>query len=56
MIYDGIWYVFTALEDPDKEDDNDPFYKMDKITGKILPYSPIEDLDKYSNALYKQRN
>lgn len=51
---DRIWYVFTALEDPNKPDDNDPFYKIDKFSGKIKAYSPIEDLDKYSEALYRQ--
>lgn len=51
---DRVSYVFTALEDPNKNDDNDPFFKIDKVTGSIRPYSPIEDLDKYSNALYRQ--
>lgn len=45
-------YVFTALLNPNKVNDNDPFYMINKNTGKISEYNPILDLERYSNALY----
>lgn len=53
---DDTSYVVTALLDPNKEDDNDPFFRVNKRTAKITNYSPMEDLEKYSNALYAQLN
>lgn len=53
---DDTSYVVTALRDPNKEDDNDPFYLVNKRTAKIRNYSPMEDIEKYSDALYKQLN
>ena len=52
---DQTSYVFTAVENPKQADYGDPFYKIDKITGKISPYSPINDLDRYTNAKQRQK-
>ena len=52
---DQASYVFTAVENPKHSDYSDPFYKIDKITGKISPYSPINDLDRYVNAKQRQK-
>lgn len=51
---DNKYCVITAVKNPKVMNDNDPFFKIDKSNGLYVPYSPMEDLDKYSEALYRQ--
>ena len=51
---DNTSYVVTAVRDPNKTDYNDPFYRVNKKTAKITGFNPMENLKKYSNALYNQ--
>jgi hypothetical protein len=43
----GDDYIITAYEN---EDDLDPFYLVNKKTGKIEPYTIAEDPNKYYSA------
>lgn len=45
----GHW-LFTALEDPNEPDYNDPFYAIGKKDGKIYSYSPFDDIDNFNDA------
>lgn len=43
-------WLFTALEDPNTPDYNDPFYAVRKTDGVIGSYSPFDDIDNFNNA------
>ena len=43
-------WLFTAVDDPDEVDYNDPFYAIDKRNGDICSYSPFDDIDNFNNA------
>lgn len=49
--YDDKYFLFVAVEDPDRIDYGDPFYLIDRKTGEIKNFSPIDDLDKFEEAL-----
>ncbi len=48
--YDIDWYVLTAVEDVNCIDYNSPFFAVNKNTGLVLPFSPLSDLEKYTEA------
>lgn len=50
--YDSNYYIFTALEDPNEIDYNCPMYAVNKRTGKVTYFTPMEDLDKFLDAKY----
>ncbi len=44
------YWLFTAVEDPNVPDYDDPFYAIRKSDGVICSYSPLDDLDNFSSA------
>lgn len=44
------YYLFMAIEKSLEEDVDDPFYAMDKNSGKVYSYSPLADLDNFDKA------
>lgn len=52
--YDPQFYIVTALADPKKPDDNDPFYKVNKKTGEVTWFTPAEDISKFGEAMNKR--
>lgn len=46
----GQQYLFTAFITDDSSNEIDPFYLVNKITGKVMPYTIAEDPDKYYSA------
>lgn len=49
--YDPSLYIVTALRDPKKPEYADPFWSVDKKTGKVQHFSPAGDLEKFGNAM-----
>lgn len=47
-------YIVEAKENAVAEDYNDPFYKVDVATGKVTNYLPIEELDRFIEAVEKR--
>ena len=43
-------WLFTAVENPDIPDYDDPFYAIRKSDGVVCSYSPLDDLDNFSQA------
>lgn len=43
-------WLFTAVENPNETDYNDPFYAIEKRSGKVCSYSPFDDIDNFNNA------
>lgn len=43
-------WLFTALEDPNDIDYNDPFYAVRKSDGVISSYSPFDDIENFNRA------
>ena len=52
--YDKDHYMFTAVEDPNKVDYNDPYYAVNKKSGLIYSVDPTADLAKFSRAYYER--
>ena len=52
--YDPSTYVVTALLDPRKPEYDDPFWAVDKRTGKIREFSPAGDIAKFGEAMNKR--
>lgn len=50
--WDKDTYVLCAVENPDDSgDEMDPFYAIDKNTGAISWFSPMEDIEKFSKLM-----
>lgn len=43
-------YVFNIWPEGSKEPPLDPFFKVDKKTGKVGEYSPLFDLEEFKKA------
>lgn len=43
-------WLFTALENPNEVDYNDPYYAVRKRDGVISSYSPFDDIDNFNKA------
>jgi hypothetical protein len=52
--YDEKWWLFEAVEN-DEVDYDSPYYVVNKITGDVRTYSPIEELDKFDYVLNNKR-
>ena len=52
--YDGDHYVVTALSDPSKFGENDPFFAVNKKTGEVTEFTPGADIPKFSEAMSKR--
>lgn len=48
LSYDTKYYILNAIEDPNKISYSDPFYSIEKSTGKIGGYNPTTELDKFA--------
>lgn len=48
--YSDKYYVITALENPNENDFNDPYFAVDKKTGKITRYFPMDDFENFIDA------
>lgn len=53
--YDSKWFIFMVVEDENSIDLDSPFYAVNKHTGDIRTYSPVDDLEKYTEAVYNHR-
>lgn len=53
--YDNKSFLVEAMEDPNKPDMNDPWYRVDKKTGKTNPFSPMFEMDKFFDAAENRR-
>lgn len=47
--YDSYWWILEAPEG-DKPDMDSPFYAVSKQTGEVKSYSPVADIDKFSEV------
>lgn len=52
--YDSSTYVVTALLNPKKPEYSDPFWSVDKKTGKVSRFSPASDLERFGEAMNKR--
>lgn len=43
-------YIVEAVYDPNAKNYNDPFYAVDKDSGRIYPWNPIRDRKGFLNA------
>lgn len=50
-LYDNKYYIFTAPEEVGKVDFNDPYYAVNRATRRLSRFTPVEDLDKWLDAL-----
>lgn len=50
--YDSKYYLFSAVENPNEPDFNDPYYVVDKNTGEVYSFSPMKELPKFLTALH----
>lgn len=48
--YDNRFWVFVAVEDPNQMDFGNPFYLVDKRSGEIHNFSPVNDPNKFNDA------
>ena len=53
--YDSKWFLFLAVENPDRVDFDSPYYAVDKQTGAVRSYSPVDDLEKFTDAVYTRQ-
>lgn len=53
--YDRDWYLFMAVEDPNSIDYDSPWYAVNKSTGSVRSFNPIDQLEKFTEALYNRR-
>lgn len=49
--YSKDFFLFEAMENPDKPDMNDPYYLVSKKDGSSIPMIPMANLDAFSNAM-----
>lgn len=49
--YDKTWFLFLAVEDPNKIDYDSPYYAVHKQTGKVCSYNPVDELEKFTDAI-----
>lgn len=52
--YDDSNYIIEAVEDEEKIDYNAPFYLMNKESKVVIPFSPLENIEKFRKA-FKDR-
>lgn len=43
-------WLFTAVENLNETDYNDPFYAIKKSNGTVCSYSPFDDIENFNNA------
>lgn len=48
-------YVITAVKDPNKVDYTNPMFALSKKEHAIRSYSPLENLDEYTDAMDNRR-
>ena len=52
--YKTSHYVLTAVKDPNKTDYSDPYYLVNKETGRATQFIPqLDDIDELQNAFYE---
>ncbi len=49
--YDEEFFVFEAVKDVNKTDYNCPYYAVSKQVGEVYGFTPMEDLDKFFDAM-----
>lgn len=49
--YDKRHFVLEAVESSDDVDHNDPYFAVDKRTGKVTGFIPAFDLDAFFDAI-----
>lgn len=49
--YDSDWWIVAAVENKNKMDFDSPYYAVDKDTMEIRSYSPIDDLENFTDAI-----
>lgn len=51
MDYDSVWYLFEAVEDRNVRDFDSPFFAVNKQTGTVRTYSPMDDIDNFMSVV-----
>ena len=51
--YDNSWYLVAAVEGNSVDFDS-PYFAVNKHTGIIRTYSPIDDLEKFTEAIQER--
>lgn len=49
-VYDDTYYIVEALKNPNEVDYSDPYYVIDKNTGKISGFLPTDNLARFHAA------
>ena len=52
--YSPTHYIFVAVADLENFDFSDPYYAVDKRSGLVTYFTPMEDLDKWFEACEKR--
>lgn len=52
--YDQKWYLFLAVENPKEIDYDCPIFAVNKQNGEVRSYSPMDELEKYTNAVRRR--
>ncbi len=51
-LYKGKAYIFIAPRVKEGRDYNDPFYAVDRRTGKVSHFQPMNDLEGFQMAMF----
>lgn len=51
----NVYFLFTAVKDPNKTDYSDPYYAVNVKDGKIYNYVPFADFENYSDAVKNRK-
>lgn len=53
--YDSKWFLFMAVENPNAIDYDSPWYAVNKHTGAVRTFNPIDQLEKFIDAMHNRR-
>lgn len=53
--FDNSSFLFVAMDKGNSKEVGDPNYLINKKTGKITQFNPLDDIQKFNTALGKRR-
>lgn len=53
--FDNNTYLFIAMDKGNEEEVGDPNYLINKNTGQITQFNPMDNFEKFNSALQKRR-
>lgn len=53
--YDNNTYLFIAMDKGNDKEVGDPNYLINKKTGKITQFNPMDNFEKFNSALKRRR-